>query len=139
MTFSLTIDAADPRLLGDFWALALGYRQDDPPSGFGTWEEAFTAWGLPQERWNDAYAIVGDGPRIFIQKVPERKVAKNRLHIDVHSGAGTPEDGKDWEMLRAKAASLVEAGGTIVQEFREPNYGEWIVMSDPEGNEFCVV
>ncbi len=134
MTFSLTMDAADPTRLGEFWALALGYRREDPPGGFATWEEALTSWGLPEERWNDANAIVGDGPRIFIQKVPEPKSAKNRVHIDVHSGAG-----KVWSVMRAKAAELESAGATIVEEFSEPGLGDWIVMEDPEGNEFCVV
>lgn len=139
MTFSLTMDAADPRRLGEFWALALGYRREDPPDGFASWEEALTSWGLPEDRWNDANAIVGDGPRIFIQKVPEPKTAKNRLHIDVISGAGEPGEGKKWDVLRAKAAELVDAGATVMGEFDEPGLGEWIVMQDPEGNEFCVV
>lgn len=139
MTFSLTMDAADPRRLGEFWALALGYRREDPPDGFASWEEALTSWGLPEDRWNDANAIVGDGPRIFIQKVPEPKTAKNRLHIDVVSGAGEPGEGKKWDVLRAKAAELVDAGATVTGEFDEPGLGEWIVMQDPEGNEFCVV
>ena len=102
-------------------------------------EEALTSWGLPEERWNDAYAIVGDGPRIFIQKVPEPKTAKNRLHIDVHSNAGGPDQPKDWDVMRAKAAKLVAAGADVVEEFRQLPQGEWIVMEDPEGNEFCVV
>ena len=139
MTFTLTMDAADPRRLGDFWALALGYRPEAPPGNFATWEEALTSWGLPEERWNDAYAIVGDGPRIFIQKVPEPKTAKNRLHIDVHSNAGGPDQPKDWDVMRAKAAKLVDAGADVVEEFRQPPQGEWIVMEDPEGNEFCVL
>lgn len=138
MAFTLTMDAADPRSLGDFWALALGYRPEDPPGEFTSWEEALTAWGLPPEQWNDAYAIVGDGPRIFIQRVPEPKTTKNRLHIDVHAQAGSTGS-KDWAVLRAKAAALVAAGASIVAEFRRPPIGEWIVMTDPEGNEFCIV
>ena len=140
--FHLTLDASDPTALGEFWALALGYRREDPPAPHSTWEEALTAWGLPEERWNDANAIVdpdGLGPRIFIQKVPEPKTAKNRLHIDVHSNAGGPDQPKDWDVMRAKAAKLVDAGADVVEEFRQPPQGEWIVMEDPEGNEFCVV
>ncbi len=140
MSFSLTMDAADPARVGEFWALALGYRRDDPPTGFATWEDALTSWGIPEERWNDANAIIGDGPRIFIQRVPEVKTAKNRLHIDVHSGAGHPGDGgKDWSVMRTKAAQLIDAGATIIEEFSQPGFGEWIVMEDPEGNVFCVV
>ena len=135
----ITFDAARPRELGEFWCEVLGYVEQPPPPGFATWEEALTSWGLPEERWNDAYAIVGDGPRIFIQKVPEPKTAKNRLHIDVHSNAGGPDQPKAWDVMRAKAAKLVAAGADVVEEFRQPPQGEWIVMEDPEGNEFCVV
>ena len=140
--FSVTMDASDPRAQGEFRALALGYVREAPPAPHGTWEEALTAWSLPEERWNDANAIVdpdGLGPRIFIQKVPEPKTAKNRLHIDVHSNAGGPDQPKAWDVMRAKAAKLVAAGADVVEEFRQPPQGEWIVMEDPEGNEFCVV
>lgn len=63
--FSVTIDAADPYELGKFWELALGYVREAPPPPHETWEETLTAWGLPQERWNDANALVdpdGIGP-----------------------------------------------------------------------------
>ena len=50
-----------------------------------------------------------------------------------------PDQPKDWDVMRAKAAKLVAAGADVVEEFRQPPQGEWIVMEDPEGNEFCVV
>lgn len=96
--------------------------------------------GLPTERWNDANAIVdpdGVGPRIFIQKVAEPKTAKNRLHIDVRVSSSAQQ--KDREGMRAKADQLVAAGATLVSVFDEEFTGHWIVMLDPEGNEFCVV
>ena len=130
MTFTLTMDAADPRRLGDFWALALGYRPEDPPGNFATWEEALTSWGLPEERWNDAYAIVGDGPRIFIQKVPEPKTAKNRLHIDL-----APHKSQDRD---AEVAALLERGATHADVGQSDDV-TWTVLADPEGNEFCVL
>jgi hypothetical protein len=138
--FSLTMDAADPLALGEFWALALGYVREPPPAPHATWEETLTAWGLPTERWNDANAIVdpdGVGPRIFIQKVAEPKTAKNRLHIDVRVSSSAQQ--KDREGMRAKADQLVAAGATLVSVFDEEFTGHWIVMLDPEGNEFCVV
>ena len=138
--FSLTMDAADPLVLGEFWALALGYVREPPPAPHATWEETLTAWGLPTERWNDANAIVdpdGVGPRIFIQKVAEPKTAKNRLHIDVRVSSSAQQ--KDREGMRAKADQLVAAGATLVSVFDEEFAGHWIVMLDPEGNEFCVV
>ena len=113
--FSLTMDAADPLALGEFWAFALGYVREPPPAPHATWEETLTAWGLPTERWNDANAIVdpdGVGPRIFIQKVAEPKTAKNRLHIDVRVSSSAQQ--KDREGMRAKADQLVAAGATLV-------------------------
>ena len=138
--FSLTMDAADPLTLGEFWASALGYVREPPPPPHETWEETLVAWGLPRERWNDANAIIdpdGIGPRIFIQKVPESKTAKNRLHLDVR--VSLSRDNKDMGALRAKADELVAAGATLVKVFDEQFTGRWIVMLDPEGNEFCVV
>ena len=138
--FSVTMDAADPLALGEFWAVALGYVREPPPPPYQTWDEALVGWGLPPERWNDANAIVdpdGVGPRIFIQKVAEPKTAKNRLHIDVRVSSSAQQ--KDREGMRAKADQLVAAGATLVSVFDEEFTGHWIVMLDPEGNEFCVV
>ncbi|MFT3886753.1 MAG: VOC family protein [Arachnia sp.] len=138
--FSLTLDAADPLALGEFWALALGYVREPPPAPHTTWEETLVAWGLPEDRWNDANAVIdpdGVGPRIFIQKVPEPKTAKNRVHIDVRVSAS--HDNKDLAALQAKADELVRAGATLVRVVDEPFTGQWIVMLDPEGNEFCIV
>ncbi|HMS38420.1 MAG TPA: VOC family protein [Arachnia sp.] len=137
---SLTMDAADPLAQGEFWALALGYVREPPPPPHATWEETLVAWGLPRERWNDANAIVdpdGVGPRIFIQKVPEPKTAKNRVHIDVR--LSVLHENKDLEAMRAKADQLVAVGATLVEVFDEETTGQWIVMLDPEGNEFCIV
>lgn len=141
LQFQLTLDAADPRALGAFWALALGYVEEPPPGDFADWDAALNAWGVAPENRNDAYAIVdaeAARPRIFLQRVPEPKTAKNRLHIDINSGAGQPGSTKDWNIMRAQAARLVEAGATLVREFDQSVQGQWIVMNDPEGNEFCV-
>ena len=138
--FSVTMDASDPRAQGEFWALALGYVREAPPEPHETWEEALTAWGLPEERWNDANAIVDPdclGPRIFIQKVPEAKTVKNRIHLDVRVSA-SPHD-KDRASMQTKADELVAAGAAQHQIFDHPSMGHWIVMADPEGNEFCIV
>ncbi|MEZ5088088.1 MAG: VOC family protein [Tessaracoccus sp.] len=138
--FSVTIDAADPYELGKFWELALGYVREAPPPPHETWEETLTAWGLPQERWNDANALVdpdGLGPRIFLQKVPEAKTTKNRIHLDVRVSASARE--KDRASMQAKTDELVAAGATLVRVFDEQFTGHWIVLQDPEGNEFCIV
>lgn len=137
LEFQVTFDAHDPRALGDFWALALGYVRQPPPPGFDDWEAALTSWGMTPDQFNDFNALVdpeGDGPRLFIQRVPEDKGAKNRVHLDVNVG-GEPDGRPD--RVRAHVATLVTAGAQVVEEY--DLRGEfWIVLQDPEGNEFCV-
>ena len=63
----ITFDCADPAGLAAFWAEALGYRLQDPPEGFASWEQALEAMGIPPERRNDASAVTdpeGRGPRL---------------------------------------------------------------------------
>ncbi|HET7071452.1 MAG TPA: VOC family protein, partial [Nocardioides sp.] len=87
-TVQITFDCADPNALAGFWNEALGYRYDSPPPGFATWDEALDHFGVPEEDRNNASASVdpdGKGPRLWFQKVPEGKVAKNRLHLDVRA------------------------------------------------------
>ncbi|MTD16774.1 VOC family protein [Nakamurella sp. YIM 132087] len=137
----ITFDAAHPGALSEFWAVALGYRLDDPPPGFETWEEALQASGLPEERWDDASALVplhGNGPRLFFQKVPEPKAGKNRLHLDVSVGKGIKDPDERWETVMAHVERLIGVGGTVVEERRSDWGDHWMVMQDPEGNEFCV-
>lgn len=138
-TFQVTFDAADPRRLGEFWIAALGYAEEAPPEGFDGWPAALTAWGLPPERHNDAYAIVdpsGSGPRIFIQKVPEPKTAKNRVHLDIRVSGIRGNEGKT-SALSAEAERLAALGGTRVEEIHN-DLDHFVVMQDPEGNEFCL-
>ena len=140
----IVLDAHDPRAVGTFWAHVLGYVEDPPPEGFATWEETLRAWGLPEDRWNDAYAIVdpaGVGPRLFLQKVPEHKTVKNRLHLDVGlPGAPTRRGGPpDRDGIRARATELEALGARRVRGVDDEQQGYWIVLQDPEGNEFCLV
>jgi hypothetical protein len=138
----LTFDSHDPDREARFWAEALGYVLQPPPDGFASWEDALRSWGLPETSWNDASAIVdpdGVRPRIFFQKVPEDKTAKNRLHMDLSvSGGGTVplEERKrrvDAEVERLKTLGASDARGAL-----EKNDEYWVRMNDPEGNEFCV-
>lgn len=136
-TVQITFDAADPRGLGAFWCVALGYVEQPPPQGFADWESAMAAWGMSPDRYNAFYAVVdpdGVGPRIFIQQVPEPKTAKNCMHIDV----GVEGEGVERvRNVRAHTERLVSLGATVLQEMDE-NGEFWIVLQDPEGNEFCV-
>jgi hypothetical protein len=81
----------------------------------------------------------GDGPRVYFQKVPEPKTAKNRVHLDLRVAAGLEGDER-MAALEAECARLVELGATRVQrhEPAPPMSGGFIVMADPEGNEFCL-
>ncbi len=138
MSFSLQVsfDADDPPTLAQFWAVALGYVLQPPPDGFDSWPAFIESVGLPVDEVDNYSALVdpdGRGPRLFFQKVPEGKQAKNRVHLDVNVGA--PDH--DWAKVSSHAEKLREAGGTVVEE-RTDKMSRWIVMLDPEGNEFCV-
>jgi hypothetical protein len=138
----VTFDAADPRRLGAFWAEALGYVTMPPPAPHETWEAALAAWGVPRERWDDAWALVdpeGSGPRIYFQKVPEGKQGKNRVHLDVRAAPGL--QGEERTAALAAEADRLVALGAVVLEHRapEPPLGAGhVVLADPEGNEFCL-
>jgi hypothetical protein len=135
----VTFDCADPGALATFWAEALGYQVQGPPPGFDTWPDALTAWGVPKDQWNSKSAISdpdGKGSRIFFQRVPEGKTVKNRVHLDVRSAPGLEGDER-LDALEAEAARLAPFGATKV-EVREDMQSIFIVMQDPEGNEFCL-
>ena len=135
----VTFDANDPEGLAEFWAQVLGYVAESPPDGWATWEDWARDQAIPEDRWNDASAIVdpdGAGPRIFFQRVPEAKTAKNRVHLDVRAAPGLDADARRLR-LRAEAERLIAAGGTKLYELEERGQF-WITMQDPEGNEFCL-
>ena len=137
----VVIDCADPARLAEFWAAALHYAPQDPPTGFATWQEFLAAQGVPESEWNSANAVVDPdkhGPRVYFQRVPEPKTVKNRVHLDLNVGGGhaTPLETRR-ERVGAEARRLQSLGASQLRatELR----GEyWIVMQDPEGNEFCV-
>ena len=111
---SIAIDALDPPLLARFWTQALGYRVLES---------------------NDADVISlapadGTGPDIDIIAVPERKSVKNRLHMDLRSARGTTQE-QEVERLLALGAVRADVG-------QGPGV-DWVVLADPEGNEFCVL
>src|SRR3954454_2533925 len=89
--WSLTIDCEGPAKLAAFWALALGYAEKPAPAGFGSWEEWLSHHGVPEDEWDEGAYLSdpdGVGPNISFLRVPEPKVAKNRLHLDVQVGGG---------------------------------------------------
>ncbi|MBM9432567.1 VOC family protein [Flaviflexus equikiangi] len=142
MNIQLSFDAVDPRRLADFWAYALHYRRDDPPDGFASWQDYLAAEGIPEDEWNSGDAIVPigeEGPRIYFQRVPEEKTAKNRLHLDIVAAPGLRGE-KHMAVLEARADELESRGAIRIKRFEPNESGQgWIVMEDPEGNEFCVI
>lgn len=145
--FKIVIDCADPHRLAAFWAEAMRYHREDHSSfiegllsqGIIT-EDLLTeidgrrAWKTlaairnPDDPF-DAASDAGQGMRILFQQVPEPKTVKNRLHLDLHVGL---------DHLDAEAERLEALGATRAGERRTEGPAQWIVMQDPEGNEFCV-
>ncbi|MFF3321257.1 VOC family protein [Streptomyces sp. NPDC002889] len=144
--WKLVIDATDPHAQADFWAETLGYLVEDNSHLI---DQLLTHGAVPREAtveshgrrsWRDLVAVrhpddaydehsgTGLGRRILFQRVPEPKTAKNRLHLDLHTDPGSRD---------AETARLEALGATVVNRVDEPG-GSWVVMADPEGNEFCV-
>jgi predicted enzyme related to lactoylglutathione lyase len=105
----IVLDCHDPESLAPFWAAALGYRIQG-------YREPYLAL-VPES---------GDAPRLVLQRVPEPRPGKNRMHIDIK----TPS-------MEAEAERLEKLGASRLVNAPESG-GDWIVMCDPEGNEFCV-
>ena len=107
----LVLDCADPDRLAEFWSAAIGYTT---LGGAGSYVM------LVDE--------AGQQPKLLLQRVSEPKVGKNRMHLDIE----TPD-------IEAEAARLVALGATRVSDDTMSEHGTtWILMADPEANEFCV-
>ena len=108
----IAIDAVDPQLVADFWCAVLG-------------------WEVVEADAEGVCIAPADGtpPTIDVLKVPEAKHAKNRVHLDLRGdGTTTPEE---LERLVALGARHVDVG-------QGPDVS-WVVLADPEGNEFCLL
>jgi hypothetical protein len=105
----IVIDCADPVALADFWAEALGYRKA------GLFEPYVVL--MPPVR---------EHPPVILQRVPEPKTAKARIHFDLRV-----------EDIESEARRLEGLGARRIDIGQGENPG-WIAMADPEGNEFCV-
>ncbi len=119
MTYSavlnVTFDCHDPRAVAEFWSAVTGYAV----------EKATT----PGNEYWVAAPPDGAWPRLVFVKVPEPKVVKNRVHLDVLPSA------RDQER---EVERLLGLGASIVDDRRKLTPGGWVVLADPEGNEFCV-
>jgi catechol 2,3-dioxygenase-like lactoylglutathione lyase family enzyme len=139
LQFQVTFDCAEPERLARFWCEVLGYVVPPPPRGSASWAEFDAA--LPPDQQGGAYACVdptGTGPRLFFQRVPEGKVVKNRVHLDVRVGTGLVGEQR-LAALEAACARLLPLGASRVQLLVADGVDEsCLVMQDPEGNEFCL-
>ncbi len=109
---AIAIDARKPPVVADFWCAVLGWRVLDV-------DEDGISIAPPDSPW----------PTIDVFSVPEPKTIKNRLHLDLRAdGLSTSE-----ELQR-----LLDLGAQRVDVGQGPN-ASWVVLADPEGNEFCLL
>lgn len=136
--FQVTFDCAEPERVARFWCEVLGYVIP-PPEGFATWEDFQRS--LPSDQRGSWAACVdpsGVGPRLYFQRVPEAKVVKNRVHLDVRVATGLVGEQR-LAVLEAECARLVALGAARVRLLPADDENEsCLVMQDIEGNEFCL-
>ena len=137
--FQVTFDCAQPERVARFWCEVLGYIVPPPPEGFATWA-AYESSLPPEDRdaWFACIDPSGVGPRLYFQRVPEGKVVKNRVHLDVRVGTGL-KGTERLDVLEAECTRLVALGAVRVRLLPADEENEaCIVMQDIEGNEFCL-
>lgn len=138
--FQVVIDCADPHVLADWWADAIGWVVEPSDEAFirrmiseGYATEADTRTHRGVLVWQEGAAIRHpDGPagrdRILFQLVPEPKSVKNRVHLDVRVGEANVE---------AEVERLVSRGATFLHRASQGPH-TWVTIADPEGNEICL-
>jgi Glyoxalase-like domain len=140
--FQVVVDSADPHVLADWWADALGWVVEPSDEefirrmiaeGYATEDDTTKHNGVLV--WKEGAAIRHpDGPergrrkRILFQSVPEAKTVKNRVHLDIWVGEDNVE--RELERLTAKGATFLHRG-------RQGPH-TWVTIADPEGNELCL-
>ncbi len=137
--FQVTFDCAEPERVARFWCEVLGYVVPTPPEGFRTWED-FDRTLSPENQgaWFACTDPTGVGPRLFFQRVPEGKVVKNRVHLDVRVGTGLVGEER-LAVLESEGARLEALGASRVRLLVADDENEsCLVMQDVEGNEFCL-
>ncbi|MET7569817.1 VOC family protein [Streptomyces sp. NPDC005492] len=137
--FQVTFDCAEPERVARFWCEVLGYVVPPPPEGFETWADHERT--LPAESQGAGFVCMdptGVGPRMYFQRVPEGKVVKNRVHLDVRVGTGLVGEERlaalEAECVRLEALGAVRGTLLIADEYNESCQN----MQDIEGNEFCL-
>ena len=118
-----------------------------PPDNFPSWNDYWRHVGVPDDELptdTDASDSIVDpkgvGPRVWFQVVPEAKSVKNRVHLDLKVGGGRHQSPKKRRSRIDKAVERLTAAGARAQlEVEEDGNLDHVIMTDPEGNEFCVV
>jgi len=142
--FQLVIDCVDPDRLARFWTAALGYELAPVPAEFATWNDFYRELGVPEEDLVDGADRISDpqghGPSIWFHVVPDAKVVKNRLHLDIRAGGEwTDPIEARRNRIDAEASRLAGLGATITGALAEDELDHYAVgMKDPEGNEFDI-
>jgi catechol 2,3-dioxygenase-like lactoylglutathione lyase family enzyme len=113
---NITIDCADPAKVAGFWSQVTGFREDPENPN------------LPDD---EEWLLLGPAgaPRLLFIRVPEGKTVKNRVHLDVQPTERTRDAEVEW---------LLGLGATLLADHRKPDGTGWLMLADPEGNEFCV-
>lgn len=109
----LVVDCHDPQLLADFWQQVLDYEVTETDS---------------EGRWIELGGDESSGPRLLFLDVPDEKVVKNRVHIDVNPV--DRDQAEEVERVIGLGARRIDIGQGDVR---------WVVLADPEGNEFCIL
>lgn len=112
-----TFDCRDAHALAVFWGKVLGFTFDAQNPDHPGDEECMI---FSRDR----------SQRLLFIEVPEAKQVKNRLHLDLVPAEGT----RDQELAR-----LLELGARTIDDRRMPDGTGWVVLADPEGNEFCIL
>ncbi|MYT70087.1 MULTISPECIES: VOC family protein [unclassified Streptomyces] len=110
---NVAIDCADAYELARFWSAATGSPLD-PEDGPGA---------------HETQVLMPGGPALYFNQVPEKKAGKNRIHLCLR-----PETSREQEVER-----LTGLGAVLRADHRQPDGSGWVVLADPEGNEFCVL
>jgi hypothetical protein len=143
----ITIDCADTALLSRFWAAALHYVEMEPPDGSASWVDYFRKRGLNEEELAEiaegGYDKIVDpdgiGPRIWFQVVPEGKVVKNRVHLDLDLTSREGPLAERRARVDTEVERLKQLGASVFRVLFEEGFDYYgVVLQDPEGNEFCV-
>lgn len=124
--YAVVVDCRDVASQARWWARTLGWRiAYEAPDEVVIVPAWLTREELAQTPWERR------GQGIIFVPVPEGKVVKNRLHLDLAPGLRDDRD--------AIIAGLIERGASRADVGQDPESVSWTVMADPEGNEFCVL